>query len=689
MKRRHLWQTAAAFCVSCALTFAVHQNASAVGTRTFRLDTLEDLSGGELEGTSVDSLGRIRAGLLLGKQSLPGATSVWASIELKDGSILLGTGNGGKVFRVAAGQVTEYANTGELAVTSFAIDARGTVLAGTIPNGKVLRLDGPGKFTKVIDLPNAEHIWALAYDAKTKSVFAGTGPEGKLYRIDEADKAQVHFDSDEAHILSLAVAKDGIVYAGSSGSALLYRLTAPGRASVVYDFAGDDVKALAFGPDGRLYAISNEHTTPPTVPKRGRSAATEAADPVKPANLPKPGKGTLTRFELDGRPEQLYYNKDTHFQSLAIGTDGLPYVGTADKGEIYAIDDAHTSMLMADTQERQVGAMVLSGGRKFVATSDPATYREVRGVGGPDSIWTSKVLDSGLRARYGRLDWQASGPIEFSTRTGSTEKPDGSWSDWSAPLANPGDITSPGARYLQVRARFAPKPDTIVRRVDVAFVTDNVRAVVTSVKTVRKGESAPDASKDIPSSGDEPPKHNSIIKVSWKVDNPDNDELRYRVYYRTVSSGTWRTALSSDEVLTKLEFEWETAGLPEGIYRVLLEASDELANPPAFSKRHALESPSIIVDNTPPLFQKIAVEGRRVQGAVVDGVGPIARFDVSIDPKAKLWIPFFPKDGVFDERSEDFDWDLAPVVGAKGSHLVAIRAFDAAGNSVVRTIEVR
>ncbi|PKN31724.1 MAG: hypothetical protein CVU63_22440, partial [Deltaproteobacteria bacterium HGW-Deltaproteobacteria-20] len=63
------------------------QDASAVGTRAFRLDTLEELKGGELEGTSVDSLGRVRAGLVLGSLPMADTSAVWCSLVMPDGSV--------------------------------------------------------------------------------------------------------------------------------------------------------------------------------------------------------------------------------------------------------------------------------------------------------------------------------------------------------------------------------------------------------------------------------------------------------------------------------------------------------------------------------------------------------------------------------------------------------------------------
>ena len=86
----------------------------------------------------------------------------------------------------------------------------------------------------------------------------------------------------------------------------------------------------------------------------------------------------------------------------------------------------------------------------------------------------------------------------------------------------------------------------------------------------------------------------------------------------------------------------------------------------------------MIVDNTPPVLRGLEGRGRHVTGEVVDGVGPIARIEVSVDGRDE-WRPFLPKDGVFDEAVEPFDLDVSSLVPA-GDHVVAVRAFDSAGN---------
>jgi hypothetical protein len=660
--------------------------ASAVGTRTFQLEKLDDLKGGDLTGVSVDSSGTVRAGFTLGTVPITDVTSVWSSVVLADGSVLLGTGSDGKIYKVSTtGQTSLVATTGQMAVSSLAVAWNGDVIAGTFPEGKLYKLPGGGgtggQAAQFGEIAGTEDIWALAFDAKSGSLYAGTGPEGKVFKIDQQGKSQVFFDSDEAHITALAVAEDGSVYAGSNGKALLYKIAAPGRATVAYDFDGDEVKAIAFGKNGSMFVIANKMGEQLAPPKRNKGAA--APTPTKPS---KPGKGSLFRFGKDGIAEELLSDNETHFVSLSVDEAGAPYVGTGAEGRVYTVDDAHTTSLVADTDERQIGALVVAGKRRFVATTDPVVFHEIKGTGGGDAVWTSKVLDAGLRASFGRLNWRGDGQLELSTRSGNTATPDTSWSAWSAGLGAPGDVTSPPGRYVQVRARWSRDPKATLRELTMYFVTDNARPVVTSIEAVAKSSKL-SLKSGIPSSGGEAPKPSPGIKLSWKVDNPDQDDLRYRVMYRIDGQATWRFAHKPTDKITRPELDWDTTGLPEGTYRIRVEASDEAANPPDRVQRHVLESGAVLVDNTPPVYKSLSIQGRKLKGEVADGLGPISRIEVAVAGTDE-WRPLFPSDGIFDEATETFDADISTVVPA-GTQLVVVRTYDTAGNVVTRDVDAR
>ena len=160
---------------SLFLLAAAH--AAAVGTRRFVLDDTSEFKGGDLKGVALDSEGHVRAGLSLGAVPATQATSVWSALPMPDGSLLLGTGNEGKLLKVQNGTVSVLAETKSLVITSLTQGFGGAVIAGTLPDGKVMKWE-KGKLSELATLKGAEHVWSVAYDAKAKAVYAATGPEG-------------------------------------------------------------------------------------------------------------------------------------------------------------------------------------------------------------------------------------------------------------------------------------------------------------------------------------------------------------------------------------------------------------------------------------------------------------------------------------------------------------------------------
>jgi hypothetical protein len=660
------------------------RDAGAVGTRTFELDAIEELSGGDLAGVSVGSDGVVRAGWTLGNVPLPddAGTTVTCAAELPDGSVLVGTGpaSGGKIVRVVNDRATVFADTKESAVVALVVDKKGAAYAATTGN-KIYRVT-QGHADVFATLPDVDTVFAIAFDPSGAGLYAATGPDGRVLRVDTKGASSTYFKTDSPFVVSLAVADDGVVYAGTSGKGLLYRITAPGRATVLYDFHAEEVHAIALGPRRAVWAIVNETSggapsEPAEPPASRRNAGGRNPPGPSPAARGKPGKGSLWRFDADGHPERLMHHDDTHYTSLALDAHGAPYVGTGADGRIYTVDDTHVVSLLADTDERQIGAIGVAGRSR---------YHRVISVGGPDAIWTSRPLDAGLRARFGRAGWIGSGLLEVSTRTGDTQTPDTTWSPWSNAVANGDAIGSPAGRFVQMRARLRDATATI-SDITLAFVTENLRAIVTEISAHPKAGSSRDSKEGIVQSGSEPPKHDNVLHVAWKVDNPDSDELRYRVQFRRDSGQRWVDATRPDDVLTKPELDWDTAALEEGRYRLRVEATDEISNPPGSVTRHTLESAPVPIDNTPPVVRTLTVQGRRLRAEVVDGLGPIARIDVAVDGKPE-WRPIAPADGIFDSATETVDMDLTSLLPpGPGAHLIALRAYDAAGNFVVRETE--
>ena len=247
------------------------------------------------------------------------------------------------------------------------------------------------------------------------------------------------------------------------------------------------------------------------------------------------------------------------------------------------------------------------------------------------------------------------------------------------PLWPMSPIRSPSARFLQIRAELPADPAAAILAVSAFYLPENQRPVVSEVAIkARPTKRAPEVDVDAP---DAP---SPVLGLAWKIDNTDSDRIRYRLRYREEGQSIWRDILRESETLTALEYQWSTAAIPDGYYVVSVEASDELSNPDALTLRSTSESEPLLVDNHPPSVSGLTFAGGRVRGTASDTFGPVARLEAAID--GGEWRVIFPEDDLLDTRNEPFVIDVSSL--APGSHLVAVRAIDAAGNQTVSEITV-
>ncbi len=266
----------------------------------------------------------------------------------------------------------------------------------------------------------------------------------------------------------------------------------------------------------------------------------------------------------------------------------------------------------------------------------------------------------------------------FQTRSGNTKEPGETWSAWSKDLKQPGTIASPPGRFIQIRAKLPKGGSAVLHAVELFYLAQNQRARISSVQGTRPPPERGEARR-------QPPPPTTLLNLSWSVANPDRDPLRYRIGYREEGQSTWRDMFGEDTRLTDPKYTWNTGSIPDGHYVVRVEASDEQANPDELTLRSSATSEPIRVDNHPPRIEQLKVRKGRVQGRVVDDLGPIARIQMSVD--AGPWRDVFPKDSLLDSPSEGFDVPLGDLSG--DTHIIAIRAFDAAGNQANREITVK
>ncbi|MDB4967412.1 MAG: hypothetical protein JWN44_3101 [Myxococcales bacterium] len=681
--------------------------ADAGGTRTWRLTSYKDFEEGEATGVLLSSLGEATSGFTATRVDV-NESVVYATAVAPDGTVYVGTGDQGTVYTWRGGKLKKLAKLDAVLVSSLAAGPAGTVFAGTMPGGRVFAIDKDGKVREVAKL-DAEHVWSLIFDEAKQTLYAATGPTGKLFGIDVSrlDRPAVGrrdkllAETGEKHLLSLVRGDEGALYAGSADQAILYKIVpnpnGSGNATIsaLHDFEGDELRAIA-RRGNTLYVAVNEFqrsgaaapsssggplaprgtkiVTPPTTSTTTTPAATSTRD--------RKGRGAIYRVDPDGRVEQLHALGDGYFTALSTDGDGNVWAAAGSNGRVYLIRPDRTVITAFDLPERQVLTLafdpnVKGGPSGLLGTGDAGALYRVSADPPKDAHYVSKVFDAQFPARWGSLRWGGRGPLALETRSGNTSHPDKTWSAWSSPQkpekqaeGGAGRVLSPAARYFQLRATFGGAK-SILRDVTVYYQPQNQRQRVTEI-VVGDENAARRVSAVARSSKPRSP----VVKVRWRADNPDDDDLIYRLYYREESETNWKP-IGGNEPLTRTDFEWNTESIPDGNYVIKVISSDERSNPREEALEASLTSTPFLVDNRKPELADVKVAYPMASGAAHDSFSPISELAYSID--GGDWQPIAPKDGIFDDPHEEFSVKL-PSGLAAGAHSLAVRAVDAADN---------
>jgi hypothetical protein len=652
-------------------SFAVFASATvaAVTTEHFELDNADAFFNGELEGTAVQSTGSVKLGASIERTEIADVPIAYSVLSRGD-EVYVGTGTDGMVYQFKGKKLVKRFATGELLVASLAFGRDGALYAGTLPNGRIYRIvPGAKKIERFAQPEGAEHIWALLYDPKRGRLIAGTGPKGAIFSIDSEGIARIIHEGDASHVMSLTTDGKGTIYAGTSDNSLVLKVSPANEVTVVHDFPGNEVTAIDYF-EGELVVAANEFKTKPAQRFQARPAsqATPAAK-RRIRGAPSPGKGQLWRVSKDGRVEQLLDSKDAHFTSVQWGSDGAIFAGSGAEGRVLRVEADTTYAIWADVEERQILGLAMRAKTPTFVTGDGGAIYWVEPGAASEPIWTSDTLDSGFSSKWGRLTWRGRGKIVFQARSGNTEQPDDTWSPWSKKLKEPGRVGMPPSRFAQVRALFPRDPDAELRSVALYYLPQNQRARVSNIRGNRPPPKRGEPKRQSPAPSTQ-------LNITWQVTNPDEDALRFRLSYQREGQGVWRPMFFEDEVLEEPKYTWDTDSIPDGYYVIKVDVSDEPANPENLTLRFEALSEPMLVDNHPPQIDKLRYRRGRVQGRVVDTLGPIARIQLSID--AGPWRDIYSTDELLDSRTEEFDVMLDDLSGP--SHIVAVRAFDAGGN---------
>src|SRR5690606_21933585 len=339
-------------------SLAVLAGTGSAQTSIWSVNSAADISKGDAKGVSVASNGTITPAPKLDEIFATGQTYIWSSAIDAAGNDYLGTGGEGRIYKVTPdGKGSLLCDLSELNVSALHIDAGGRLFAGTSPDGKIYEIDKNGTATPYFD-PKEKYIWSIA-NARGGGMLIGTGEKGKIFRVSSASMspdAALVYDSDETHIMTLAVGANGTIYAGTDPNGLVLRLDDNGsRAFAVLDSPLREIHDIAVAPDGAIYALAISESAAATPAPTPAATPTPAAKAAKPSTTAPPAKSrydlssarsAVYRIEANGGDRVIWSSSSvTGFSLLPDGKNGV-LLGTSDKGRVYRIAEGGDETLL-------------------------------------------------------------------------------------------------------------------------------------------------------------------------------------------------------------------------------------------------------------------------------------------------------------------------------------------------------
>ncbi|MBA3974227.1 MAG: hypothetical protein C0504_08435 [Candidatus Solibacter sp.] len=728
MKSRY-WIVLAALSLAAA--------AWAVETKKWVVSDAAGHEKGDLRNAALSSTGRVTLAPASKLLIDAGAAQVWAVAADARGNVYAAGADGKILVSRGGAAATELATLEGGSIFALTLDAKGGVVAGVSPSGKIYRVTEAGQ-ASVLHETKASYIWALAY-GKSGALYAATGEPGQIVAINAAGQSRVLLDAGESHVRSLAIDAAGNVISGTDPAGTVIRVNSKGEAFLLLQTSKREVTAVAAGADGVVYVAASgarsAATTPMTPAVIPRPAAAGAAPPAPeqppgqaqqpqaqrvavPAVLPGAlaiGGSEIYRIEADGEPKQIWSSAREIVYALAVDAKGVLHAATGNEGRVYRIDSADEHTRIADLEAPQATALVaLANGAILAATANPGQVHQLGPALAAEAVVESESFDAKAFTYWGRLDWTGAangGQIAVETRSGNDERARKFWSAW-APL-NAGRIASPPARYLgwRVTMKAAGAASPVLEKVEAVYQQKNVAPTVGPIEMTppnykfpaAAGSLAATSTLSLPALGqaakDDPPSphtapagaatmtfDNGWQGARWKAADLNGDTLLYKVEIRGQGEQVWK--LVKDDVKEN-RIAFETAPWADGRYLLRVTASDRHDNYPGEGLSAVAESEAFVIDNTPPEVAGLTarIEGGKlvVRFSASDALSSLQSAEMSVN--GGEWTAVKPSTRMTDSPRHEYAAETAKPDAAEAT--VAVRVYDERDNVAVRKTVIR
>lgn len=618
------------------------------------------------------------------------------ALVAKDGVVYAGTSPDGKVYRISAdGKAEVYFDPGDKYIWSLALMPDGSLAVGTGDSGKLYKVKSAGASPEASLLVNTNqtHVISLAVTSQG-DLIAGTDSGGLVLRVSPQGKTFALFDTQLREIHALAAAPDGSIYALalSDSAANTRAASSPTVTATPSDGSGATTSVT-------ITAIEEAGGQTQQTPTRSRSDVSNA-------------RSAVFRILPDGSNDVVWSSTTITAFSITPGfQQGSVLIGTGEKGRIYSVTNDGRDTLLLQSTEGQISSLTLYNNQIYAASSNQGKLFRFGSELVSEGTYESPVRDARLTASWGKIWWRGNGSVEVQTRTGNGERPDTTWSDWSTAYKDPNgnQINSPRARFIQwrttLRSNAASSPPATIEDVSVAYQPRNVAPEILSISSLPVGVGLQQVVQvtvdpNVESSGLDPSIFGPVAQVpprrfyqrgarsfQWQAEDRNGDTMEYAIYYRGITDQTFR--LLKDK-LRETFYTIDGATLADGRYIIKVVASDAPDNPAGQKLMGERLSEPVDIDNTPPVVKavgqpQVARDTVRVVFSVDDATGKIKRADASMN--GATWVPVFPDDGIADSGRETYTVEF-PLV-TPGEHSVSLRVFDSSGNVGTLSVSIR
>lgn len=732
------------FC--CAMVFFfIHLSSHAYATtaNTWTQSTESDFSKGITWNVSISNKGELQLSPKI--EAIPGIRSafVWSIAEDLQNRVFVGTGDPGTVYLIKDGsEAVEFFKSPELYIQSLAVDKYGNLYAGTAPKGIIYKINTKGEITMFCSLP-ASYIWDMFVD-NNSNLIAATGNEGVLFKVSPDGIPAVFFDSPETNLLDIEPDRYGNIYIGTEPNGLVYKITPSGLTQVLYDASEGEIHCLAVDSMGNIYAGTASGApvqvpvAPPPQPPVQTGIVTSVLKEEKswdlnlPEGLPMVQSSSIQQTRMaakgadvvprttgfpttpncvykitqEGLAQKIFEINQAFILGLSFDAQDNLYVVTGNTPGVYKVSADETSSSLVKLEEMQaLCCLNTKNNELYFGTGNLGSVYKISPSFMEEGTFVSNVLDTTGTSNWGSIYWTDIQPkdtrVTLATRSGNCERPDSTWSGWSAPYMKSGErITSPQARFIQYKATLQTRNSDstpTISTVSLSYLTQNRPPRIVNF-TVEK-ESSPPSQKpegrtDIKVESrpqmavSQKPHHQMAQKnIQWEVEDPNSDTLQVIICYKGIEEKAWKVI--DKNTLKKGSCTWDTLRLPDGKYQVRLTATDEPDNPPetAFSTEDTIQP--IVIDNSRPGIRPLnvaaGIEGRYIiSGTAKDEHSNIVKVQYTLD--GLEWISAYPVDGAFDSLEESFQITTRPLTA--GDYTLVVNAFDSEGNIGIEKVMI-